>query len=375
MSGALLANESVYTYVAAPTILSIQPAWGLLEVRTNITVTGMSFVNSTKLSCRFGSIKVPATYLNQSSIACSSPKHTVASTVSLAVLINGQDATLGNTKFEYRRGASISVISPSVGSSGGGTEIVVIGSRFAQWSNGVSCVFGNASTVPAIWVSATRATCISPPSITGPGHTQFRMQSVDGMFLSSVDVIFSYLPSLAVTSFSPVFASTGVTRTAITIFGSGFHFSSILQCRFGSTPVFATFVNQSVIKCLTPFQMSAKVVALGVSNDGTSVIFASRAFRFVPNPTIVGVAPTSASYSMRSSVIVRGAQLPSNASSVYTCKFGTLPPTTCDYLNASALSCNLPQVPSQFRSHDLRVQVWISLNGNVLKTTGHYVHI
>ncbi|EKX41900.1 hypothetical protein GUITHDRAFT_47343, partial [Guillardia theta CCMP2712] len=54
-------------------ITSIIPSYGLEFGGTSVFLTGSNFINSTDLSCRFGSITITAVFLAPDTVFCISP--------------------------------------------------------------------------------------------------------------------------------------------------------------------------------------------------------------------------------------------------------------------------------------------------------------
>jgi hypothetical protein len=71
-----------------------------------ITVYGSGFFDSPYLSCKFGTIVVPATYISPKSIQCIAPLFT-GSTVNVTVTQNGQQYTSSSVTFNFESKAYI----------------------------------------------------------------------------------------------------------------------------------------------------------------------------------------------------------------------------------------------------------------------------
>lgn len=148
-------------------IFSINPVSGPSTMGgTNIQVFGENFVNSTSFLCRFGTVEVPATFVDSTKIYCSAPpikednlsrltlsdqKHVdttlneqqlfpsshayprySGSIVSFEVTNNGQDYTSSGFMFLYQQDIQVIKLSRIQGPSHGGTPVFISGSNFGK---------------------------------------------------------------------------------------------------------------------------------------------------------------------------------------------------------------------------------------------------
>ena len=102
------ASSSVFVYadiaavVVAASVVSMLPSTGPVSGGTNVTVTGIEFVNSPLLSCMFGSQPVTARWISTTQLWCLSPPE-VASVVAVEISNNYQQYTSNDVKFSYQR--------------------------------------------------------------------------------------------------------------------------------------------------------------------------------------------------------------------------------------------------------------------------------
>lgn len=158
----------VFRFYHESIIHRIQPAFGPAnQAGTNVKVCGESFINSTSfLLCRFGTVVVPATFVDSTEIRCSSPPVDASSLswlalpdqrhdgtldpifpwshqyprysgslVSFEITNNGQDYTASGVNFLYQRDVAILKASRVRGPSSGGTPIFISGSNFGKLSS------------------------------------------------------------------------------------------------------------------------------------------------------------------------------------------------------------------------------------------------
>ena len=153
-----------YTYHPPLAITAVWPSLGSAAFGgTAVSVWGSGFVPDARLSCRFGSLVMPAHYLNATALVCPSPPSPSGpGTVALAVSNNGASYSTNNATFTYVFDASVDRVLPSRGPARGGFPVLVMGSQFLN-SSALACVFGGGKVqVPAVFVNASALTCVAP---------------------------------------------------------------------------------------------------------------------------------------------------------------------------------------------------------------------
>ena len=94
-----------YSIIVQPSIKSISPPNGFIEGGTNVTITGSNFDNydGSHIVCRFGTGAdlVPAIYINNSTITCTSPNQSTAATVLLQASEDGTSFSQDTIWFSY----------------------------------------------------------------------------------------------------------------------------------------------------------------------------------------------------------------------------------------------------------------------------------
>jgi len=74
----------------------------LADGGTYVTVTGINFVDTPLLRCKFDQLLINATFVDTSTAICISPPHPVGN-VSVEITNNNQDYTSDNVQFRYYR--------------------------------------------------------------------------------------------------------------------------------------------------------------------------------------------------------------------------------------------------------------------------------
>lgn len=95
--------------------MSIWPTTGPSVGATRVTVTGIGFVGTELLSCKFGTLSsVDASWISATQLECYSSPHAVAN-VSLEVSNNNQQFTADGVVFGYQAVATVTSLSNTRG--------------------------------------------------------------------------------------------------------------------------------------------------------------------------------------------------------------------------------------------------------------------
>jgi hypothetical protein len=107
--------NTLFTYVAAPTLTNVAPAIGLIGGGTNVTLTGTDFTGATGVTFD-GSPATAVVAVSDTSITCTTPSH-AAGAVSVVVTAPGGD-NAANTLFTY-----VTTIAPDMAVTRGVTPV------------------------------------------------------------------------------------------------------------------------------------------------------------------------------------------------------------------------------------------------------------
>ena len=305
-------NVSVLDIHTTPVIDSIAPVVGSRDGGTMVTVHGSGFVYSGTLSCIFDLIRVPAIFINPTTLRCYSPA-AAAGERQVRVSINGADFSPSYAVFTMMAHVVVRSATPLQGAQTGGTQVDVVGDHFIPEIT--KCYFGTRSVEVTV-VSATRLTCIAPPSdVTGP---VFLRVSANGIDMSRQAHTFEYFPNAFAESVYPMW-DLDSGGSAIRVTGLYFRLSESLSCFFGSTRVNARWKSKTEIECTAP-PLIPGIVDLSVSNDGILRSEHSVSFTFIETPMISSVAPLEGPTTGGTTIVVQGSKL----ERITECHFGVL---------------------------------------------------
>jgi hypothetical protein len=210
-----------------------------------------------EVKCRFGLSVSDAIVAGNRSVYCVTNPHR-SGTVVVSVSLNGQDFVSSDVAFTFQPVVKILSLYPSEGPVMGGTSVQVNGLGFPSdflESSRVQCRFDNI-VVDAVLSSSEGEEdqdvvvhCVSP-SVTQNGNVRVEVTN-NAQDFTSQSMFFRYQDPLFVTQVEP---SVGPASGGSEVFvrGGVFANSSDLYCRFGDNVVDAMWLDESVVRCVTP---------------------------------------------------------------------------------------------------------------------------
>jgi hypothetical protein len=274
-----------FTYLTGPVVSGIDPASGPIAGGTSITISGSGFSGATAVA--FGSGSVVPTVVDSTTITVVSPAH-AAGLVHLRV--TGPSGTSPSTtadNFTYVSPPVVTAITPTSGSTHGGTVITITGSGL---TGATAVAFGATSVTPSV-VSDTEITVTSPAHaagtvhlrVTGPGGQSAATSADDYMYVAGPVVL-----GIAPPSGSPA----GGTLIVIT----GFGFTGATSVAFGLVSIAPTVLSDTTITVVSPPGASGTTVHLRVTTpDGTSPSTVADNFLYLGAPVVLQISPATGS--------------------------------------------------------------------------------
>eukprot|EP00804_Cyclotella_cryptica_P003049 CCRYP_006054-RA/>CCRYP_006054-RA protein AED:0.15 eAED:0.15 QI:0/-1/0/1/-1/1/1/0/1370 len=352
-------NNVEFQYYRQPTISSLQPEMGTASGGTIVKIIGSDFIPWTDIVCRFGSVSLPGSYIDESAISCRSPPQSFWSSYLVSVSLNGVDFQSSPVKYRYVDPDVLS-IDPSYGYIFGGTKIRVTGSDFENTEQ-LACVFMSSSdgqtSTRATFSTSTLLECTSPV-VSEPGELSVRV-SLNGVDISYSSVNFVSMPHATISSMIPSIGSTsGLSK--VHLIGTGFLNGETIGCRFGNTTVPAEWISSTIVIC-KPISLNppAGYTAVSYTNDGIHFMAADNQFLFIQLPDVFDVRPTAGLRSGGAVVRVLADNVLNNSDS-WKCLFGEIQ-VQASMVSASELTCESPP------SHEDSVSVKLLLEEHALE--------
>jgi hypothetical protein len=286
-----------FTYVDPPAVTGLVPAAGTTAGGTTVTVSGTGFTGATTVS--FGGTAATFFVSSPTQITATSPAH-AAGTVDVRVTgPYGTSPVVSADQFVYAAPPAVSLVSPSQGSTAGGTIVTIAGSGF---SGATAVSFGGTSASSYTVNSAVQITATSPAHAAGT--VDVIITTSYGSSPAVAGDHFTYVDPPSVTGLNP---ATGVTSggTSVAISGSGF--SGATAVSFGGTSASSYTVNSAAqITATSPAHAAGPVDVLVTGPYGTSSAVTADLFVYVPPPAVTGVTPSQGPASGGTSIAIAG---------------------------------------------------------------------
>ncbi len=255
-----------YTYTnPAPNVTSISPSSGSTSGSTAVTISGTGFLSGATVKIG-GSSATGVTLVSSTSITATTPSHSSGANSVAVTNSDGQSGTLTNG-YSYTTNTppppTVSKISPTSGTTAGGTSITITGTGFLS---GATVKLGGTSATGVTLVSGTSITAKTPAHAAGTVSVVVTNSDGQSGTLSNG---FSYAnPAPKVTAISP---NSGATSggTAVTIAGSNF-LSGASVTFAGTVATGVTVVSGTSITAATPTHSAGTVDVVVANTDSQS---------------------------------------------------------------------------------------------------------
>ena len=330
----------------------VTPSSGPLTGGTVITVSGSNLNDSGKfLYCVIDHNWSPAFAVSGSNLQCIVPPSIFSGTVDVQLGTADKELLSGSGLFEYIEDPIIFTVIPGIGAPGDLVQIRGVG--FLRWSNLV-CFFGGAGAFSVI-LSDSVLSCAVPRTIDGPVLITLQVNAQE--FTRSA-VEFLVRSHTALLSIFPVLGPAFRGMTRVTIKGSNFPSSVDVVCAFGTATTSALVLSSDTVICQAP-PHALGVVDVSVMSDS---VFLSQTlqYKYVPDPSVQRIQPTSGSILGGFNVFVRATNL-LNVSSL-ACAFGNMP-SRAVFLSNKTLVCIAPAISAADALNYSSVALEITING------------
>ncbi|RSV29025.1 putative Ig domain-containing protein [Sphingomonas sp. ABOLH] len=298
-NGTASATFTGYTYIAAPAVTAVAPASGGAGGGNSVTLTGTGFTNATAVS--FGGSPASSYTVNSATqITATAPAG--SGTVNVTVTTpGGTSATGSGNQYRYVAAPTISAISPTGGSSGGGTPVTITGTDFVS-GNSYSASFG-ATTVPATYASATTLTATTP---AGAGTVAVGVTDTTAGQASTGSVSYSF----AAPTVTALSVTSGPANTARNVVITGTNFTPAATVSIGGTAATGvTYTNANQLSATLPAKAAGTYDVQVTTGSVTSAAGPGTQYSYIAAPTITGATPGSGTTAGGTSVTITGTAL------------------------------------------------------------------
>lgn len=305
-----------FTYKVDVAIESVFPDLGPVGGNTKITLTGIHFVDSPLLGCRFSDINVKAQFISPFELQCSSPPFLTAASIPISVTSDGIYFTEENMYFQYTEEPFVLSVSPASISVEGESTILVSGSSFHQ-SSGLVCVYTENSILSqARWLSSKLLSCDISASLAFKS-IPISVSNNFGYNISPA-LELEITPIINVFQVSPA-SGPLIGGTRVTIFAKGWKHTSESICKFGTIQVPAELTSKpDQFECRAPYYDVGEV-NLQISPNSSYFVGAGT-FIYYESPIIEHISPEFGPISGGTPITISG----KNFLGVTICRFGAL---------------------------------------------------
>ncbi|CAJ1350545.1 unnamed protein product [Effrenium voratum] len=270
-----------------PSISWVEPLSGPEFGNTLVSLrSDAPLLNSKNIKCVFGNIQVALFMVTQNEATCTSPPLNRPGMVELTLTADGQNrvqigANGDAVRFTYYITPTVAKVTPSFGSSRGGTIVQLEGAHFIN-DGRLTCKFGDL-TVPAFrFISSALVLCRTP--IKAPGMVQVYLSNNGQNFTGGSDATFEFLgftyfhlhPYLG-----PISGNTVVLVESASVPVAA---DASIRCRFGTLTVPGVRVNETFLQCVSPAVVTAGEVKFEVALNQQDFVEATQKFLYYENP-------------------------------------------------------------------------------------------
>ncbi len=328
-------GSSLFEYLADPTIASVTPNYGVSGGGTTVTITGTNFSNN------FGTPTVviggvscsSATYVNATTLTCVTGAMSAGTLSATLTNPSGQSATLGSA-FTAQDAPTLTSVTPSYGSSAGGTTVTINGANFSTLGGNPTVMIGtSACSVVSVLPGAIQCTT----SAATVGAKTISVTNADTQS-GSLTNAFTYQAAPSVSAISPVGgATTGATTVTIT----GANFSTLggnpTVTIGGTACTVLTVPSSSTLTCQTGAHATG-VVDVVVTNQDSQAGTGSSLYEYRDAPTYTSISPVSGPLAGGITVTINGSNFSSHGGNPIITLGGT-PCYGVNVVTASQLTC------------------------------------
>ncbi|PZA12230.1 transporter [Rhodopseudomonas palustris] len=291
-AGGSVTSTGGFTYIAGPTISTISPSAGPTAGGTSVTITGTDLSGVTGVTV--GGAAATLGTNTATSIVITTPSGTAGARDVVVTTAGGSATSVGG--FTYAAPPTIGTISPSSGSTGGGTSVTITGTNL---SGVTSVTIGGASAT--LGTNTSTSIAVTTPSGTA-GARDVVVTTAGGSVTSTGG--FTYILSPSISTITP---NAGPTAGGTSVTITGTNLSGVTSVTVGgASATLGTNTSTSIVITTPAGTAGARdVVVTTAGGSATSV----GGFTYAGPPTIGTISPSSGSTAGGTSVTITGTNL------------------------------------------------------------------
>ena len=265
-------NAAQYTYGAPPTITSLSPTSGPTAGGTSVTISGTNLGSASSVT--FGGAAATIDSQSANAITVTTPARPVGSASVVVTTVFGS----ATTSFDYANPPTLTNVSPTTGSTDGGTSVVLTGTNLADTT---AVTFGGDSAANLSVVNANTITVTTPAHAAGAVDVTVTTPSGSTTLTNA----FTFEGPPTITGVSPAQGET-VGNTTVVIQGS--NFASVTSVTFDGVTASVTNNTGNALTVVTPAHAAGAVDIVVTSPTGTAT--AVGAYTYTSPGTITGTS-------------------------------------------------------------------------------------
>ncbi|MDQ0956271.1 hypothetical protein QFZ66_000149 [Streptomyces sp. B4I13] len=279
----------------APTVSTVSPSQGPTTGGNTVTITGVGLTGATAV--RFGTTPAASYTVNSSTqITAVVPAHSAGSAAVTVVSPTGTSNSVTYT-FVTAVLATITAVTPSNGSTSGGTTVALTGTGLT----GATAVTFDSTPASSFTVnSATLITAVTPAGKVGAAEVAVTTPS--GQSATSPGAYFFYAAPPQLHSAT---ATAGPTAGGLTVTLTGSNLLNASAVLFGLNTAIYTAVSDTQINATVPAGSGTAPITV-ITPGGTSNPLP---FAYIPGPTLTALVPTSGPTSSGTVITLTGTAL------------------------------------------------------------------
>ncbi|VVE00625.1 IPT/TIG domain-containing protein [Pandoraea commovens] len=314
--------------LGVPLPSSTSPSSGPTGGGNTVVITGTNFVQGTQVFFDVNAA-TSVTVNSQTQITAVAPSH-AAGPVSVGVANNG-GSSAGSNLYTYVPPPAVTGVSPTQGSTAGGTSVTITGTNLADVT---SVSFGGSA---GSITSKTTTQIVATAPAASAGTVDITVTSPGGTSATSGADQFTYVNVPTVSNVSPSSGPTG-GGTTVTISGANFVVGST-TVKFGATTASGVSVSSaSSLTAIAPAGAAGTVDITVTTAAGTSATAASDQYTYVAPPSLSATSPSTGPTAGGTSVTITG----TNFTSGSTVTIGGTAASSVTFNSATSLTVTTP---------------------------------
>ena len=313
---------SAYEYHGLSTVYRVEPARVSVRGGAELTVFGSGFPEAgagagadAGAVCRVGEQVVRALSSSATEVRCVAPASAALAPgrASVSVSFNRQDYAASAAGVEYVAAVAVTGLSPSHGTSIGGTTIRVTTDAPMDPKAHVVALVGGVRASAKV-AGPQEVALDMPAGVPGPVHVALEISGIR----SRNSLPFIRAAPLTVSSITPAEGiESGGTTVIVAAEGIDANFDT--YCRFGAAGTVPATKLAGGVSCVSP-AASAGLTRVDLTSNGQDFSANGMPFEYLPVPSLQAAGPLSGSTTGGTRVSLKGTNLRSSLSLV--CEFG-----------------------------------------------------